>query len=235
MSESRENEKDRVVMLTNTQEKRCAAVPEKEGEPLSESRVLGYIKQAGEERDYDMERSALRSAGVEEEGLLVGKEENAKFRHLMDSAKAGDLILVYTLYDVCSSLKELFAVVTELHEKGVGLRSISEEWFDFSPAAGGKAYELYEVFSKLYVVHKFLAAKTTVAGLKRAKANGKKLGRPRGIDKDKKMKIEMAVQMYNNSSMTVSEICALMQLTPRSFYRYIQVEGLSIERRINKY
>lgn len=201
----------------------------------TEAQVLGYIKRAGEGRDYDMEYSALRKAGVEEDRILFEREEDAKFRRLVDSARSGDLILVYTLYDICSSLKELFAIVTELHEKGIGLRSISEEWFDFSPGGTGRVYDLYEVFSKLYVVHKFLAAKTTVAGLKRARANGKKLGRPKGINKDKKMKIEMAVQMYNNSNMTVSEICALMQLTPRSFYRYIQVEGLSIERRINKY
>jgi putative DNA-invertase from lambdoid prophage Rac len=92
-----------------------------------------------------------------------------------------DAIIVYKLDRYARSSAELILEIKELIEKRVSFISLTDN-LDFSTASGKLHFQILSAFAEF---ERELIRERTMEGLKRAKLNGSKLGRPKG-SKDKK-------------------------------------------------
>ena len=66
-----------------------------------------------------------------------------------------------------------------------------------------------------------LIQERTDAGLKAARARGRRGGRPK-IDKDGK-KVQAAKRMHQDNTLPIKEICSLLGISRPTFYRYLSL------------
>ena len=90
-------------------------------------------------------------------------------------------VIVYKLDRWARSSTELILETKELIDKGVGFISLSEK-LDFSTASGKLHFQILSAFAEF---ERSLISERTKEGIRRAKMQGKQLGRPKG-SKDKK-------------------------------------------------
>jgi putative DNA-invertase from lambdoid prophage Rac len=86
-----------------------------------------------------------------------------------------DAVLVYKLDRWGRSTTELLLEIEELHNRGVGFISFSEN-LDFSTSIGKLQIAILSAFAQF---ERDLIRQRTMEGLNRARAQGKTLGRPR--------------------------------------------------------
>ncbi len=102
-----------------------------------------------------------------------------------------------------------------LEEQGVGLQSLQEAIDTHTPA--GKL--TFHLFGALAEFERNLIRERTTAGLEAARARGRKGGRKKALDPDKR---RIAVDLYKEKKMTVREICELMGISKPTLYAYVQ-------------
>lgn len=90
-------------------------------------------------------------------------------------------VVVFKLDRYARSFRELILETKELTDKGIDFISISDK-LDFSSATGKLHFQILAAFAEF---ERALISERTKEGLKRAKTQGKSLGRPKG-SKDKK-------------------------------------------------
>jgi DNA invertase Pin-like site-specific DNA recombinase len=93
-------------------------------------------------------------------------------------------LLIYKLDRWARSSRELLLEVEELVIKGIQFISYTEN-IDFTTSIGKLQFNILSAFAEF---ERDLIRERTVEGLKRAKAEGKKLGRPKGAKDNKKRK-----------------------------------------------
>lgn len=104
--------------------------------------------------------------------------------------KEFDSIMVWRLDRLGRSLKHLLQLVEEFKKKGVKFISLTEG-FDTTTSHGELFFSIAGAFAQF---ERRLIQERVNAGLERAKAEGKKLGRPKG-SKDKKVRTKSGYYM----------------------------------------
>lgn len=177
---------------------------------------IGYARVSTDDQHLDLQRDALKAAGCEriiEEKASGAKSERAGLANLLNLLRTGDTVVIWRLDRLGRSLKDLIELVERFETAGVGLRSLQEN-IDTS-SSGGRL--VFHVFGALAEFERNLIRERTHAGLAAARARGRKGGRKQVLDPDKKA---LALQLYNQRSHTVHEICKLMGISKSTFYNY---------------
>jgi DNA invertase Pin-like site-specific DNA recombinase len=113
------------------------------------------------------------------------------------------------------SLQHLIQTVTELADRGVGFRSLTEQ-ID-TTSSGGKL--IFHVFGALAEFERDLIRERTQAGLAAARARGRRGGRPRVLDR---RKLAMAQALYEDKSHSIEDICKTLKVCRATLYRYLK-------------
>ncbi|TAJ41396.1 MAG: recombinase family protein [Reyranella sp.] len=118
------------------------------------------------------------------------REERPAFRELCDDAvrRKFDTVAAWSIDRLSRNLQNLLDFVAELQALGVGLYLYRQN-IDTSTPAGRAMFQMCGVFGEL---EKSVNRERVVAGLDRARAEGKKLGRPR-IDPEIEERIKAAL------------------------------------------
>lgn len=134
-------------------------------------RLVEYAERNGYDYDLYEEVESTRKTRPVKQALL------AKLRN-----REYDAVVVYKLDRWARSSTELILDTKELLDKGIGFISISDN-LDFSTAAGKLQFAILSAFAEF---ERELIRERTIEGLRRAKLQGKKAGRPRGSKDTKK-------------------------------------------------
>lgn len=118
---------------------------------------------------------------VYEEKATGTNANRSELKRLLGDAKSRklDIVLVWKLDRFARSLKDLLTMLQELKEVGVDFISLRDQ-LDLSTAAGRLMAQLIGAFAEFEAS---LVKERVKAGLRAAKAKGKRLGRPRAIDR----------------------------------------------------
>ena len=150
--------------------------------------LVGYARVSSEtiRQNTDLQLDALIKAGVDERNIFQDKASGAKTsREGLDKAlaflKPGDCLVVWKLDRLGCSLSHLVQIVTELKERGVAFRSISESHMDTTTPNGEL---LFGIFATIAQYERSLNRERIMAGLEAAKKRGKRGGRPRAISEE---------------------------------------------------
>lgn len=184
--------------------------------------LIGYARVSTEEQSLDLQVDNLTKAGCER--IFSDKASGARGKRqgledAIDYGRRGDTIVVWRLDRLGRSLPHLVSVVKELSEKGIHFRSLSEGLIDTTSASGEF---LFNIFSILAQFERRLIQERTKAGLKSARARGKKGGRPRSMTAQK---VKMASKLMQDTENCISDICATLNVSKRTLYRYVGPNG----------
>ena len=135
-------------------------------------------------------RKMAESLGLEVVGEYTdmasgGNSNRPKFQKMLQDARERkfDIVLVWSLDRFSrEGIINTLHYLEELRKNGVALKSLQESWLDTSDQGMGQL--LIAIFSWVARQEKERISERTKAGLQRAKAGGKKLGRQKG-SKDK--------------------------------------------------
>jgi DNA invertase Pin-like site-specific DNA recombinase len=136
-------------------------------------------------------------------------------REALNFLREGDTIVVWRLDRLGRSLKDLIAQLTELHNRHMGFKSLTES---IDTTTSGEKL-IFHIFGALAEFERDLIRERTQAGLLAARARGRKGGRPKMLTGKK---LAMARALYAGKSHSIKDICNTLQILKASLYRCLQ-------------
>src|SRR5712692_2320506 len=184
--------------------------------------LIGYARVSTNEQNLDLQRDALRKAGVTAKNIFTDKitgtkEERRGLTAALSHLREGDTLVVWRLDRLGRSLKHLIETVTALQGQGIAFQSITEN-INTSTATGQL---VFHIFGALAEFERNLIRERTIAGLSAARARGRKGGRPRLATSSGK--VAMAKKLYRDKTNTPSDICKTLNISRATLYRYLQI------------
>ena len=162
-------------------------------------RVAVYVRVSTKDQSVDMQLNDLerysRERGLdvfkvyEDNGVSGTKETRPALNELMDHAKKKrfDMVLVWRFDRFARSTKHLVTALHEFRHIGIDFISFQENIDTSSPL--GEA--IFTIISAMSTLERDIIAERVKGGLRKAKAKGKRLGRPNDeIDVDKVIKFK---------------------------------------------
>jgi DNA invertase Pin-like site-specific DNA recombinase len=180
--------------------------------------TFGYARVSTTEQDEALQRDVLAATGVDK--MFVDKVSGAlqhrpALDELLGQLRAGDTVVVWRLDRLGRSLRNLIDLVGELEQRGVGLRSLTEQIDTTTP--NGKL--IFHQFAALAEFERDLIRERTQAGLAAARARGRTGGRPSVWTPEK---LRTARSMYAAGE-HVGSIARVLGISRGSVYRGLAV------------
>lgn len=168
---------------------------------------------------------ALKKEGCEiifEEKISGAKAERPELQKMINQLRKGDIIIVWKLDRLGRSLRNLVNLVTEIQDKGAGLKSLNDS-IDTTTPQGKLTFHL---FAALAEFERDIIRERTLAGLEAARARGRKGGRPKGLSKEAMDKAIIAATLYKEGTHSITKICKHIGVARSTLYKYLRVTGV---------
>jgi DNA invertase Pin-like site-specific DNA recombinase len=184
---------------------------------------IGYARVSTQDQTLDLQKDALEKIGCSQ--IFTDTISGATtVRQGLDAAlsyvREGDTLVVWRLDRLGRSLKHLIETITNLNNRKIGFKSITEN-ID-TTTSGGKL--IFHIFGALAEFERDIIRERTNAGLQAARARGRLGGRPKVKTLDTPKKVAMAQELYNNKQNAIADICKTLNISRATLYRYIKVK-----------
>jgi DNA invertase Pin-like site-specific DNA recombinase len=190
--------------------------------------LIGYarISKADDSQVLDLQIDALVEAGVDKEQIYTDKISGVKdnrpgLDNCLKALRKGDTLVVWKLDRLGRSLKHLITTIDELNQRGIGFKVLTGEGIniDTTTAAGKMIFSIFGAFAEF---ERELIRERTLAGLKAARARGRKGGRKFQLTK---AQVRLAQAAMQNRDTSVGELCKELGITRPTLYRYVAPNG----------
>ena len=188
---------------------------------------FGYARVSTRDQNLNMQIDDLVADGCQKifqesaSGVNVTRPE---LDRLLEQTRRGDVIVIWKLDRLGRSLKHLVALISELLDKGVGLKSLNDP-IDTTSSQGRL---IFNIFASLAEFERDVIIERTQAGLKAARARGRKGGRPKGLTEAAKRKAVAAKALYNEGNLSVNEIAGNLGISKGTLYSYLRHERVAV-------
>jgi DNA invertase Pin-like site-specific DNA recombinase len=179
--------------------------------------LIGYARVSTHEQTLNLQRDALTTAGCTKiftDTASGAKTERIGLEEALTYVRKGDTLVVWRLDRLGRSLPHLITTMTDLEERGIGFKSLTEN-ID-TTTSGGKL--IFHIFGALAEFERNLIRERTQAGLTAARARGKTGGRPKVLTG---RKLSIAKDLYNRRY-PIAEILQTLKVSKATFYRSIK-------------
>lgn len=148
------------------------------------SRVFAYCRVSTVEQNYENQLLEIKTAGFQPEPFRIMTEtisgstaamERNEFRKLVDRLEPGDVLIVTKLDRLGRNAMDVRATVELLAKMNVRVHCLALGCVDLTSPAGKMTMAVIAAVAEF---ERDLLVERTQAGLSRAKAQGKRLGRP---------------------------------------------------------
>ncbi len=181
--------------------------------------LIGYARISSADQNFDLQVDSLKKAGCKKifkEIASGSKNKRIVLSKTLDYLRDGeDTLVVWRLDRFGRSLRHLIDLMNDLDNRKIGFKSLVDT-IDTTTPTGKFYFHITGAFAEL---ERNLIKERTRAGLKAARARGKKGGRPKAIDKKT---FVMALDLYNAKNTTVDEMCEKLGIAKRTFYRHLK-------------
>lgn len=181
--------------------------------------IIGYARVSTVDQSLNLQIDALAGYGCDEifqEKVSGAKDEREELMKALRILRSGDKFVVYKLDRLARSTKRLIEIADMLRENDVKFISIQDK-IDTGTAAGKAMFGMLSVLAEF---ERDIIRERTMAGLKAARARGRKGGRP----KVNESKLRQAVALYHSERMSVREIQEATGISRATLYREIKKE-----------
>lgn len=144
--------------------------------------LVGYARVSTDDQNLDLQIQALLKHGVREEAIYreyvsgVAKRR-PEFRSCLDALRPGDVLVVWKLDRLGRNLAEVITIVDSLNERGIQLRSLTEQ-LDTTSSYGRFFFSMIAAFAEL---ERNLISERTKAGIAAMRERGRVPGRKPSI------------------------------------------------------
>jgi len=185
--------------------------------------LIGYARVSTQDQTLNLQKDALEKIGCEKiftDTASGAKAERKGLEDALEYVREGDILVVWRLDRLGRSLKHLIETITELNNRNIGFKSLTEN-ID-TTTSGGKL--VFHIFGALAEFERDIIRERTQAGLLAARARGRKGGRPKALTPKK---AKMVQDLYRNKENSIDEICKALNISRTTLYRYIKVSSQS--------
>ena len=179
--------------------------------------LVGYARVSTQDQNPDLQLDALKAAGCEKvftEKASGAQRDRPELAAALSYMRTGDSLIVWKLDRLARSMPQLIDTVSTLEYQGIGFRSLTEA-ID-TTTAGGKL--VFHIFGALAEFERSVIRERTRAGLKAARARGRKGGRPPALSA---ADLAAAKAMLRDPKITVDEVATRLKVSPATLYRHL--------------
>lgn len=146
---------------------------------------VGYARVSSVGQSLGVQIDALRAAGVDEERIYAEKAsgtttDRPQLKALQKYVRAGDTVVITKLDRLGRSLADLATIVNGFRDAGVDF-VVLDQSIDTTTPAGRAMFGMLATFAEFETA---LRKERQMEGIAKAKAEGRKFGRPAKTDKD---------------------------------------------------
>ncbi|MFU7598314.1 recombinase family protein [Legionella pneumophila] len=188
---------------------------------------IGYARVSTKEQSLSMQVDALKKTGcdqIHEEIASGAKTARPVLDEIVRNLRDGDTLVIWKLDRLGRNLAHLIHLTTKLIEKKVGLISLNDP-IDTTTAQGRL---VFGIFASLAEFERELIRERTQAGLKSARARGRKGGRPKGMSKSAMEKATIAEALYKNGTIPVKKIAEQLDISKTTLYLYLRSRNVPV-------
>ncbi|MCH4852314.1 recombinase family protein [Bifidobacterium pseudolongum] len=183
-----------------------------------ESRTFGYARVSTTDQNPDSQIDMLTAAGCDRifvDYASGAKEHRPQLDLMLEMLREGDQCVCVRLDRLGRSVQNLLALINRFNDMGVQFKSLTEQIDTTTP--GGVL--IFNVFGAMAQFERDLIRERTNAGLKAARARGRKGGRPARLTADQVKEVR---RKYDGGTMTVKEIADLYDVGKTTVYRALE-------------
>ena len=183
--------------------------------------LIGYARVSTQEQTLNLQKDALKQAGCTKiftDTASGAKAERKGLEEALSYVRKSDTLVVWRLDRLGRSLPHLIATMTNLEERGIGFKSLTEN-ID-TTTSGGKL--IFHIFGALAEFERNLIRERTLAGLVAARARARKGGRPRALTPEQQ---RIAQALYDDPKNPIADICRTLKITRYTLYRNIDTKA----------
>jgi DNA invertase Pin-like site-specific DNA recombinase len=180
--------------------------------------LIGYARVSTYEQTLNLQQDALTKAGCTKiftDTASGAKVERKGLEEALNYVRKGDTLVVWRLDRLGRSLPHLISTMTDLEERGIGFKSLTEN-ID-TTTSGGKL--IFHIFGALAEFERNLIRERTNAGLTAARERGRIGGRPKALTQ---RQILIAQSLYDDPKNSIQEICRTLKISKVTLYRSIK-------------
>ena len=190
--------------------------------------LIGYMRvsKADGSQSLDLQRDALLAEGVDpgqiyEDYASGAKDHRTGLGACLRALRDGDVLVIWKLDRLGRNLAHLVTTVQDLSDRGVGLRVLTGQGAQIdTTSAGGRL--VFGIFAALAEFERELIRERTMAGLKAARARGRKGGRKFALSK---AQVRLAQAAMASRDTSVAELCRELGIGRVTLYRYVDPRG----------
>lgn len=185
------------------------------------TRVFAYVRVSTTGQTTENQVLEIESAGFSIEHHRIISETTSgsvpamkrpQFMRLLDRLERGDVLVVTKLDRLGRNAIDVSATVDRLEKSGVRVHCLALGGVDLTGAAGKMTMGVIAAVAQF---ERDLLIERTQAGLTRARAKGKKLGRPSALDED----AQQQVRRFLNSGMPVAAVARQFKTSRQTVMR----------------
>src|SRR4051794_5117727 len=180
--------------------------------------LIGYARISTTDQTLDLQRDALTKAGctrIFTDTASGAQLERTGLTDALSHVREGDILVVWKLDRLGRSLKDLITRITELNDRKIGFRSLTEQ-ID-TTTSGGKL--IFHIFGALAEFERDIIKERTSAGLEAARARGRTGGRRKSLTASKQA---LAQKLYADKETAMAEICKILGISRTTLWRYVK-------------
>ncbi|EPO5333772.1 recombinase family protein [Klebsiella variicola subsp. variicola] len=177
--------------------------------------LIGYARVSTGDQNLDLQKNALVRAECEQIFEDTASGKNARrpgLRRAIRRLKPGDSLVVWKLDRLGRSVRDLISLVSELQDKGIHFRSLTDSIDTSTPA--GRFF--FHVMSALAEMERELIVERTRAGLAAAREQGRVGGRCRVMTTEV---VERCRRMLENGA-TRQQVADVIGVGVKTIYKY---------------
>ncbi|HBR0320492.1 recombinase family protein [Klebsiella pneumoniae] len=177
--------------------------------------LIGYARVSTGDQNLDLQKNALVRAECEQIFEDTASGKNARrpgLRRAIRLLKPGDSLVVWKLDRLGRSVRDLITLVSELQDRGIHFRSLTDSIDTSTPA--GRFF--FHVMSALAEMERELIVERTRAGLAVAREQGRVGGRRRVMTEEV---VERCRRMLENGA-TRQQIADVIGVGVKTIYKY---------------
>lgn len=140
--------------------------------------LIGYARVSTAEQNPQLQEDALQRAGVIKtftDYASGSTQDRPAWQQCLEFLQPGNVLVVWKLDRIGRSTADLARIVTELGERGVQFKSLTESFIDTTTADGRL---IFHIFAALSEHERSRMLERTRAGLEAARERGRVGGRP---------------------------------------------------------
>jgi DNA invertase Pin-like site-specific DNA recombinase len=179
--------------------------------------LIGYARVSTQEQTLNLQKDALHNSGCNKiftDTASGAKAERKGLEEALNYVRKGDTLVVWRLDRLGRSLPHLIITMTDLEERGIGFKSLTEN-ID-TTTSGGKL--IFHIFGALAEFERNLIRERTQAGLTAARARGRTGGRPKSLTGKQ---LTIAQDLYEKRH-PIAEICRTLKISRATLYRCVK-------------